>query len=128
MSCTSKPNEEGNRHTRYVTAKWFIGGVHTKVHEISLQFLKKDLPSGMRVPLGTPYSPQPTAAAVAPVDDLAIETQPPSTDTVSELTDPSTSTPSVATEDSNAFDCHGVKWTADDTALQMDCNERVPPP
>ena len=71
----------------------------------------------MRVPLGMPYSPEPTAADAAPVNDLAIETQPPSTDTVSELTDPSTSTPSVSTEDSNAFECHGVKWTVDDTAM-----------
>ena len=108
-----------------MTAKWFIGGVHTKTQELSLQHLKKELPAGMGVPLETPYSPDVTVRPLPPMNKIALEMQPldPSTDLVSKWTDLSASTLSVAMEDSNAgilLDCRFVVITINSTVMLLE--------
>jgi hypothetical protein len=107
---------------------WYVGGAETKTgQEVAMSSTKIDLPVGMKLPLGTPYSPpEPVLPTQAPL----VETQPTAeaTSTAVTTTDGSeTVWTAAAAASAINIDCHGVSWIKHDTATHTDVNGSTQP-
>jgi hypothetical protein len=106
---------------------WYIGGAETKTgKEVAMSSTKIDLPDGMKVPLGTLYSPPEPVEETQPTPletQAAADTAP----TAAVTTSDESETVSTAAASATNIDCHGVSWIKDDTATHTDVNGSTQP-
>ena len=113
----------GGRRLRYLTCRFFLGGVQEKVKEVGIQCTKIRPPDGC-------FHPERILAYDIDTHLSQTTLEASATQLSQELEEAMSDLPIHRVSDSSAgvemVDCHGVEWSTDQQATLLDCNGAVP--